>query len=153
VTPDDIFNQFSSEQKKEMARELLILAATGLLPGGEFRKLQRDLVGIGIPGNTTMSLAENLVNAFGLQQLTLPEVKIVKMISYDKLKMLIRQGIVEMMHCSDDGEYMRIGIKDGGATHVMGFWTQELGEDTAIVDHPTVMSKQSYDQRKLLFEE
>ena len=82
------------------------------------------------------------------------DVKIVKMITYDQLKKLIREGKVEMMHCSDDGEYMRIGIKEGpGLTHVMSFWTQDLGQETAIVDHPTVMAKQAYESRKLLFEE
>lgn len=81
------------------------------------------------------------------------DVQIKKMITYDKLKQLIRQGKVKMDHCSDDGEYMRVSIQDGGVTHVMGFWTQDLGEETAIVDHPNILSKQSYEGRKILFED
>jgi hypothetical protein len=79
-------------------------------------------------------------------------VKKVKLKTYKELKEMARKGKIEILHVSDSGEVMHFGTI-GNPSHVLTVWADNLGEEYLIIDHPNTISKDSYEDRKIFFDD
>lgn len=77
----------------------------------------------------------------------------VKMKSQEEIKQMYKDGLIEVLHTSDDGETTHYGIKDGGLTHVFTLSYDEYGAEYEVVDFENIVSKSAYDRVKILFKE
>ena len=77
----------------------------------------------------------------------------VKMKSAEQIEKLVKEGKLEVLGGSDSGELTRYGIKWGSATIVFSLWYQDYGSEYEVVDHPSPISKQDYEARRILFED
>jgi hypothetical protein len=78
--------------------------------------------------------------------------KKVKLKSWLELKQLIRDGKVEMLHASDDGERMTLGIVEGGMTHLFSVNTDEFSQDFEVTTLDNHISESQLARLKVLFE-
>jgi hypothetical protein len=79
--------------------------------------------------------------------------KKVKLKSYSELKKLIRLGKVELITSSDSGEYMTVGVKDGGVTHLFGLCVEEFGEYFEVTKLDNHISENQLDRLRILFDD
>ena len=78
--------------------------------------------------------------------------KKVKLKSWLELKQLVRDGKVKLMSSSDDGEYMTLGVVDGGMTHLFGIDTGEFEQDFEVTTLDNYISESQLTRLGVLFE-
>lgn len=76
----------------------------------------------------------------------------VKLKSYEGFKKLLREGKIELLHCSDSGEIYHYGIPNVNPSPVLSVWYDDYGEEHEVVDHHRPISKPEYEQRKIFFD-
>jgi hypothetical protein len=79
--------------------------------------------------------------------------KKVKLKSYSKLKELIKQGKVELISTSDSGEYIHLGVKDGGFTHIFSAFYEDFGSDFEVTKLDNHISENQLNRLKILFDD
>jgi hypothetical protein len=75
----------------------------------------------------------------------------VKLKSYSELKELIKQGKIELISSSDSGEYIHLGVKDGGMTHVFSAYFEDFGSDFEVTKLDNHISENQLKRLKILF--
>jgi hypothetical protein len=78
--------------------------------------------------------------------------KKVKLKSYLELKKLIKAGKVEMIRCSDDGQFMTLGVLDGGLTHIFGVNYEDFGSYYEVTKLDNHISQDQLKRLEVLFE-
>lgn len=76
----------------------------------------------------------------------------VRLKSQKAFKKLVRSGEIELLGVSDDGEVTHYGTK-GNPSHILTVWWDSYGDEYLVVDHENPISKDSYEMRKVFFEE
>lgn len=79
--------------------------------------------------------------------------KKVKLKSYSELKKLIKQGKIELISSSDSGEYMTLGVNDGGLIHAFGSWVEEFGEYFEVTKLDNHISESQLNRLRILFDD
>lgn len=79
--------------------------------------------------------------------------KKVRLKSREAIKKLEREGKIEHIFTSDSGEVTHYGVPGINPQPIMTIWWEDYGTEYAIVDHPSPMSKDAYEARKIFFEE
>lgn len=75
----------------------------------------------------------------------------VKLKSYLELKELIKQGKIELISTSDSGEYIHLGVKDGGMTYVFSAYFEDFGSDFEVTKLDNHISENQLKRLKILF--
>lgn len=78
--------------------------------------------------------------------------KKVKLKSYSELKELIKQGKIELISTSDSGEYIHLGVKDGGMTHIFSVYFEDFGSDFEVTTLDNHISESQLARLGVLFE-
>jgi hypothetical protein len=76
----------------------------------------------------------------------------VKLKSYSELKELIKQRKVELISSSDSGEYLHLGVKDGGMTHIFSIHFEDFGSDFEVTKLDNHISESQLNRLRILFE-
>jgi hypothetical protein len=78
--------------------------------------------------------------------------KKVKLKSYLELKKLIKAGKVELISTSDSGEYIHLGVKDGGMTYVFSAYFEDFGSYYEVTKLDNHISEDQLKRLEVLFE-
>ena len=78
--------------------------------------------------------------------------KTAKLKSKSKLKQLIKQGQVRLVHPSDCGEWITYGIPDGAFTHLFNVHAEDHGQEYQVTKLENSISESSLERLSVLFE-
>ncbi len=76
----------------------------------------------------------------------------VRLKTHEQLKKMIRCKEIKLHHVSDDGEVSHYGTL-GNPSHTLTVWYDNMGKEFLVVDHPNIITKESYEKRKMFFDE
>ena len=76
----------------------------------------------------------------------------VKLKSAEEFQSMVRKNTILLQHASDSGEVYHYGTV-GNPSHILAVWYDEYGKEYLVVDHPNPISRESYEKRKVFFEE
>lgn len=75
-----------------------------------------------------------------------------KLKSSSEFKKMLRAGEIECLNVSDSGELAHWATK-GNPSHVLTVWYDDHGKEYLVVDHPSPISRELYEKRKIFFED
>jgi hypothetical protein len=78
--------------------------------------------------------------------------KTAKLKSKSKLKQLIKQGQVRLIHVSDCGEWITYGVPDGGFTHLLHVHVEDHSQEYQVTKLENSISESSLERLNILFE-
>lgn len=76
----------------------------------------------------------------------------VKLKSKNKLKELVKDGRVRIIHASDSGEWTTYGVVDGAFTHILNVYFENYGQDYQVTKLDNSVSERELEVIGILFE-